>query len=50
MGSGIEWEGEIAKNMRKILGMMTYVYYLDCSDGCMGIYMYICQNLSEYTF
>ena len=42
--------GRDCKVYEEDFGHDEYVYYLDCSDGCMGIYMHICQNLSEYTF
>jgi len=48
--------GRDCKEYEEDLGHDEYVYYLDCSDGCMSIYMSVsqftrsCQNLSEYTF
>lgn len=49
----MEWGGakgrgeRITKRHEETFESDGYVYYIDCGDGFMGIY--ICQNLSQCT-
>ena len=49
MGSEIGWEGEIAKNMRKILGMMNmFTIWIIVTVVWVYIYVYMSKLIRVY--